>query len=321
MGRHRAVIDLRPLRAGGPRVARHGRSAAVAGFGAHLARLRLPALLRPAHHASHVPGAGGLARLHADLCHAGGEEPAGRNRADPAARRAAVGADPGLPVLHRDVLPEPVPGLGAGGGTRRHLRHLHEPGLEHGLLVLPVAAHRAGRPRRGLRRVSAVVLAKVLAARDALRHAVAHLQHDDVDVGRVVLRRGGRGHHGGRHDHQAAGHRLLSRHRHRRQGHQGGAGRRRHGAGGDPALRPADVPPHRHLGRQVQGGAVGLAGDVEVLGAEPARPYLLGAPRRGPAQKAPSNGSRACASTCRASGAAGTARPRCRGPSTSPGSW
>ena len=70
------------------------------------ARLRLSALLRAAHDAAHVRRRwrASLA-LHADLRDAGGEEPARRDRADPAARRAAVGADPRLPVLHGDVLP------------------------------------------------------------------------------------------------------------------------------------------------------------------------------------------------------------------------
>ena len=39
------------------------------------------------------------------------------------------------------------PGQRARRGMRGGFRHLHEPGLEHGLFVLPVAAHRAARPR------------------------------------------------------------------------------------------------------------------------------------------------------------------------------
>ena len=52
-------------------------------------------------------------------------------------------------------------------------------------------------------------LAAVLASGGAVRHAGAGLEHDDVDVGRVVLR-GRRGSHlGGRRTIHASGDRLL----------------------------------------------------------------------------------------------------------------
>ena len=54
-------------------------------------------------------------------------------------------------------------------------------------------------------------LAKVLAARGALRDARPHLEHHDVDVGRLVLRRRFRSDHGRRHDHHTARRRLLHR--------------------------------------------------------------------------------------------------------------
>ena len=41
------------------------------------------------------------------------------------------------------------PGSVLGAECAGHLRHLHRPGLEHGLQLLPVAPHRAARPRRG----------------------------------------------------------------------------------------------------------------------------------------------------------------------------
>ena len=66
---------------------------------------------------------------------------------DPAARHPAVGADPGFPLLHRDLLSQPLPRQHHGGGARGHLRDLHQPSLEHGLFLLPVAAHRSARPR------------------------------------------------------------------------------------------------------------------------------------------------------------------------------
>ena len=46
--------------------------------------------------------------------HAGREKPARRAGHDPDARHPAVGADPGLPDLHRRLLHEPVPRPGAG---------------------------------------------------------------------------------------------------------------------------------------------------------------------------------------------------------------
>ncbi len=54
-----------------------------------------------------------------------------------------------------------------------------------------------------------------LAARRAVRDAAAHLEHDDVDVGKLVLRRRVRGDQRRQHDGDAARHRLLYRARHR----------------------------------------------------------------------------------------------------------
>ena len=44
------------------------------------------------------------------------------------------------------------PGSAARRRTRRDLRDLHQPGLEHGVHLLSVAAHGAARPRRSLAR-------------------------------------------------------------------------------------------------------------------------------------------------------------------------
>ena len=60
---------------------------------------------------------------------------------DPAARCSAVGADPRLSVVYRHLFPRPVSRLDAGRRMRGDLRDLHQPGLEHGLLLLSVAAH------------------------------------------------------------------------------------------------------------------------------------------------------------------------------------
>ncbi len=72
------------------------------------------------------------------------------------------------------------PGQRAGRRARRHLRHLHQPGLEHGVQLLPVAEDRPRRPRRGHPRLPPVQLAALLAARSAVRHARPGLEHHDV---------------------------------------------------------------------------------------------------------------------------------------------
>ena len=139
-----------------------------------------------------------LAPVHLHLCPAGGQKPAGRADHDPGARHPAVGADPGLPVVHRRVLHEPVPRPGAGAGAGGDLRHLHQPGLEHGVQLLPVADHHPGRPGRGHQAVPPDRLAALLAAGSAVRHAGAGVEHHAVDVGGLVLRGRLRGDHAGR---------------------------------------------------------------------------------------------------------------------------
>ena len=56
-----------------------------------------------------------------------------------------------------------------------------------------------------------IAMAAVLAARGAVRHARSGLEHHDVDVRRLVLRRRIRGDVGRRQHLEAAGHRLLRR--------------------------------------------------------------------------------------------------------------
>ena len=63
-----------------------------------------------------------------------------------------------------------------------------EPGLEHGVQLLPVAAHGAGGTGRSRPHVRPQRLGALLAHRSAVRHAAADLEHDDVDVRRLVLR-------------------------------------------------------------------------------------------------------------------------------------
>ncbi len=82
-----------------------------------------------------------------------------------------------------------APGTGARRRVRGHLRHFHQPSLEHGLQLLSVAAHDSDRAHGSGRILPAVAVDALLAAGSAFRHAGAHLEHDDVHVGRLVLRR------------------------------------------------------------------------------------------------------------------------------------
>ena len=142
---------------------------------------------------------------------------------------------------------------------RGDFRDLHQPGLEHGLLLLSVAAH-ACRATWTRSRASfhLTPLAEILAARGALRRARPDLEHDDVDVGRLVLRRRLGGDHRRRHHHHPAGRRLLSSPPPTTTGDGTRSSRRwstmarRHSA-----LRPTAVPPDHRLGGQVPRRAVG----------------------------------------------------------------
>ena len=87
----------------------------------------------------------------------------------------------------------PCSGRVLGARTRGNLRYLHEPGLEYGLQLLPIAAHRAGRTRRSLALLRPKQLDALLAPRGPICNATSGLEHDDVHVRRLVLRRGIRG--------------------------------------------------------------------------------------------------------------------------------
>ena len=103
----------------------------------------------------------------------------------------------------------------------------------------------------GARQLPPDRLAAILAAGGAVRHARAGVEHHDVDVRRLVLRRRVGGRVGRRQHLEAARHRLLCR------AGAGAAGHRRRGlgdpgdAGGDPRLRPVAVPPAGRLVGQV----------------------------------------------------------------------
>ena len=141
--------------------------------------------------------------------------------------------------------------------------------------LLPVAAHGAARSRRGGARLPPHRLAEILAAGGALRHARPDLEHDDVDVGRLVLRRRLRSDHGRRHDDHPAGRRLLHR-RGQRRGRLG-RDRRRGRDDGDrhPALRSVAVPPDHRLGGEIPRRAVGGQRGRALLGARPPAAHAL----------------------------------------------
>ena len=92
--------------------------------------------------------------VHLHLCDAGGEEQAGRTHPRSAARYPAIGADPGLHLGHRRVLHGARSRARAGRRIRGDLRDFHQPGLEHGVQLLPVAAHGADRARSRRRAIS-----------------------------------------------------------------------------------------------------------------------------------------------------------------------
>ena len=124
---------------------------------------------------------------------------------------------------------------GCWGRAGGDVRHLHQPGVEYDLQLLPVAAHRAARSARSGTRVSPQPVATFLEAGCAVRHAGADLEHDDVDVRRLVLYRGVGSDHRRQQHLYAAGHRRVSR----AGDPQPGSARDRLGAahhdGGDPA--------------------------------------------------------------------------------------
>ena len=87
-------------------------------------------------------------------------------------------------------------------------------GVEHDLQLLPVAEDRSARPRRGLAQFPVFGLAAFLASRGALRYARSRLEHHDVHVGWLVLRRRLRSDYGRQHHDRPAGYRLLCCTRH-----------------------------------------------------------------------------------------------------------
>ena len=207
--------------------------------------------VRAAHGPAHGLGARRLADLQSRLCRTRRQKPPGREDPDPAARCFAVGADPRLFVDHRDWLYRAFPGPAAWGRMRGDIRHFHLAGLEHDVQRLPVAAHGAGRTDRSRAHVPSVAMAALLAARSAACDTVPGLEHDDVGLGWLVLRRRLRGDHGRRPHDPAARHRLLHRDGDREaEPGRDRLGRPRH-VRRDIALRSAAVSPAARLVPQI----------------------------------------------------------------------
>ena len=118
---------------------------------------------------------------------------------------------PRLHLHHRRLLHGACAGTRAGRGIRRDFCDFHQPSLEHGFQLLPIAAHGADRTRRSVAQLSAEFLDELLAPRRSICHAAADLEHDDVDVGKLVLRRRRRGDQRRQYNHHVAGRRLLHR--------------------------------------------------------------------------------------------------------------
>ena len=106
---------------------------------AGVAGARQSAGIRRTHDAAHAAGVGVFAHLHLHLCHACRQEPACRSPAGAAARYPAIGADPRLHFGDGRVLHVARARPRAGRRICGDLRDLHQPGLEHGLQLLPVA--------------------------------------------------------------------------------------------------------------------------------------------------------------------------------------
>src|SRR5215831_14331719 len=163
--------------------------------------------------------------------------------------------------------------LGAEFGD---LRHIHEPGVEHGIQLLSIAAHDPGRPCRSVALLSLSAVDAVLACRGALRHARIGLEHDDVDVRRMVLRRSVGSDQRWRYDYNPAGNRVLHRGGHRTARHGGDHLGDRDDAPRHPHLRPVAIPAPGCLGRPVSLRAGSRRHAAAVLGPHRADTVAIG---------------------------------------------
>ena len=140
-----------------------------------------------------------------------GQESAGRNSSDTAAGRPPIGAGAGLSLLHGRVL------------RLAFSRHWLGPELAAIFAIFTAQAWNmafsfyqslitdSDRSRRGEPQFPVLGLATLLAPRGAVRDAGAGLEHDDVDVGRLVLCRRFRSYLRRQHPDRASGNRLVRR--------------------------------------------------------------------------------------------------------------
>ena len=147
-----------------------------------------------------------------------GQEQAGGTAAGPASRHPSIGADPWVHFHHHRVLHGARAGPCSWRRIRGDLRDFHQPSLEHGIQLLSIAAHSARGTGRGVAQFPAQSVDAFLARRCAIRDAAADLEHDVIDVRRLVFRRCLRGDQRRQHDDHAAGRRLLHRACHRTSG-------------------------------------------------------------------------------------------------------
>ena len=210
MGPDRISAGHWPLIAGQQRGARGAGAARGAQGAGRLAGPGQPAGIRAAHDAAHVGGDGRVASVHLHLRNDCRQKPAGRARPDPTPRHTPIRPGSGLHLLHRRLFHVPVPRSSRRRRSGGDFRDFYEPSLEHDLQLLSIPADDAARSQGSDGKFSLLVVAALLASRSAVRHARAHLEHDDEHVRRLVLCRSQRGDHGRRQNHYFAGHRRLS---------------------------------------------------------------------------------------------------------------
>ena len=251
-------------RAGNPHAALRGRArrrriagplpAAPAGA-RHQPQPRRPAQLRRPLHAAHVRGAVLLHHLHLRLRIRRRAQPPRRKGAGAAARHPAIGARAGLPLGDGHGIHRPVSRQPAGPGSGFHFRHLHGPGVEHDLLLLPVAAFRAAGTRRDGHPVPPLALGALHAPGAARGHHRPAVERHDELRRRLVLPGRQRGHQRAEPPvHAARPGVVCGRRRRSAQPAGAGLGHPHHG-GADCADRPALLEAAGHGGGSLQAGA------------------------------------------------------------------
>jgi hypothetical protein len=184
------------------------RLADVARGNADLTRPACAHRLCRAHGAPHAHRDARVAGVHLHLRDACGEKPACRDRAGAPPRHITVAAHSRL-FHHYCLLSVAVAREGGRCGNGLYFPDFHQPGLEYGLQLLSFAAQHPARAGRGGPQFPPESVDALLASGSAVRHAAAHLEHDDVHVGRLVLRGCRRGHRSGQHQGHASRRRLL----------------------------------------------------------------------------------------------------------------